>query len=389
MKTCELKELNVELISFVDKAANLRTFIYKSLSSITDAAVQKHLRTIDIKKVDDDKHLVYGIVYAPDDIDAHGDFATSDTIEKAAHGFLAKSNTTKATDTQHNLEIVDGVTIVESAIIKGEHSILEGEPDGAWFIVTKVDNDEVWKSVKDGTYTGFSLYGTAKREEVKSMIKDASAGSAQGFMEYIKKFFTKEDDTEEAVKGFDEIYNKMQLRTIADAISSAVWDVMYNDLYSIDEKISEIKQVLADADVKIDTIEIAKSEINKAGKTISAANMKKLQAAMDAMQSLMDAADTTEEKRKRFTKQELGKQGNAQGENKTMDEKVKTQKEFDDATAKAKADAEEAAKLEKEKLEKELKDAKDELEKSKGSKQVTDGDGDGQVKKAAVLPFLS
>ncbi|MGQ7174092.1 XkdF-like putative serine protease domain-containing protein, partial [Escherichia sp. R-CC3] len=43
-----------------------------------------------IKSDDEEKRLVYGIVYEPDTLDAHGDFTDAETIEKAAHEFMLK-----------------------------------------------------------------------------------------------------------------------------------------------------------------------------------------------------------------------------------------------------------------------------------------------------------
>jgi len=35
-----------------------------------------------------------------------------------------------------------------------------------WWVGFHVESDEVWKSVKDGTYSMFSIQGTAIRSEV-------------------------------------------------------------------------------------------------------------------------------------------------------------------------------------------------------------------------------
>src|SRR4051812_1507718 len=85
--------------------------------------------TVDIKKTDDERQLVYGEVYIPMVPDTHGDFMTAPNIEKAAHDFLRRGNV-KSIDTEHNLDD-NGSEVVESFIARS------GDPDfieGAWVV---------------------------------------------------------------------------------------------------------------------------------------------------------------------------------------------------------------------------------------------------------------
>jgi hypothetical protein len=46
-------------------------------------------------------------------------------------------------------------------------------PNGSWFVSYKVDNDEVWAQVKDGTFNGFSVEGVfseSRQMDVDKMI---------------------------------------------------------------------------------------------------------------------------------------------------------------------------------------------------------------------------
>lgn len=387
----ELKNVDVHLISFVDKAANKRKFIYKSADIKEDDPSINIQKEVKIVKVDEEKRLVYGAVYAPneDEGDAHEDFMTADEIEKAAHNFLAKSNTVKATDTQHNLQPVEGVTIVESAVLKGTHEILKDEKPGTWYIVTKVDNDEVWKSVKDGTYTGYSLYGFA--EKVENAKSDDTEGLLKKFYSWLKKDENKAD-VKNIIKSFDEVYSKMQLNTIVNAISCAIYDVSYNDMLSVSEKLDEIKRVMVDASAKMDTIEIAKSlladpAILKAGKVLSDANMKKVQAALEAIQSILDAANTAKSKIEKL-KKSLTDSGENNMETITKADHDKAIKELTEKHDAEKAELQKKLDdqiLKTDELDKDLKElaknVNDVIEASKGSAQV---DGEGDEKKKAV-----
>lgn len=74
-----------------------------------------------------------------------------------------KNQLTQNTNEMHQTGVfADDVYIFESIIIDSKRNIMtpegfEDEPDGSWFISMKVDNDEVWEKVKDGTYKGFSI----------------------------------------------------------------------------------------------------------------------------------------------------------------------------------------------------------------------------------------
>lgn len=59
---------------------------------------------------------------------------------------------------------LNGLTIFNSFISDSSLGIspmqgFEDCPDGSWFISAKVDNDEAWNKVKDGTVKGFSVEG--------------------------------------------------------------------------------------------------------------------------------------------------------------------------------------------------------------------------------------
>lgn len=116
---------------------------------------------------DDDKRLVYGIVYEPDVIDTQGDFTDAVEIEKGAHRFM-----------EHYQEIGEAhfvttpdLKLVESFIAPSDYEVnnpitgeLQKVNKGSWVIVVKVYNDKVWEEVKNGSLTGFSFEGTARGE---------------------------------------------------------------------------------------------------------------------------------------------------------------------------------------------------------------------------------
>jgi hypothetical protein len=63
---------------------------------------------------------------------------------------------------QHEFAVL-GLTLVESWIVEGENDKSKNFgfnlPEGTWFGGMKVDNEEIWTSVKDGEIKGFSIEG--------------------------------------------------------------------------------------------------------------------------------------------------------------------------------------------------------------------------------------
>lgn len=116
--------------------------------------------TAQIRKTDGEKRIAYGIVYEPGVPDSHGDYMTASEIEKAAHKFLANGSV-KAIDTEHDLS-ANGAVVVECFVArKGDADF----PEGAWVMGVHFPDEAEWDKVKKGEYGGFSMYGTAVRED--------------------------------------------------------------------------------------------------------------------------------------------------------------------------------------------------------------------------------
>ena len=66
-------------------------------------------------------------------------------------------------DTQHNNKLEQGVNLVQWFIKDTENGInpkgFEDIEDGSLFAEYKVNNEEIWQQIKDGTFKGFSLAG--------------------------------------------------------------------------------------------------------------------------------------------------------------------------------------------------------------------------------------
>lgn len=139
----------------------------KEFQAMQAAAVGKEERfgaviSVPIIKRDDDQRIVTGIVLEPDEVDAHNDTISPEVIEEAAHKFLARFNRGTKLGVMHNIFGEIGVELVESFISR-ESMEINGKKvkKGSWIITVKIFDDLIWKKVKDGSITGFSIGGVA------------------------------------------------------------------------------------------------------------------------------------------------------------------------------------------------------------------------------------
>ena len=101
-------------------------------------------------------------IYRTDGENEYYVYFSKDTVRKAMELFFKNGYQSNAT-IEHNYE-VDGTTIVESWIIEDEtldKSRAYGLdlPVGTWMVSMKIDNESIWKRVKDGEFKGFSIEG--------------------------------------------------------------------------------------------------------------------------------------------------------------------------------------------------------------------------------------
>ncbi|PFV81792.1 hypothetical protein COL05_13155 [Bacillus sp. AFS059628] len=188
MKKRKLKNLQVSHVSFVENGANQRKFFLTK--SEEQPNFEKPVKVI--KSDDEAERLVYGIVYEPDTIDAHGDFADAKTIEKAAHEFMLKY---RQIDKNH--DFVAGVgEVVESYIAPADMS-LNGETvkKGTWILTTKADK-ETWEAIKKGEFQGYSLAGVAETEVIEEAVTKTEEKQKESLFQLLKGFFNGQKQAE-------------------------------------------------------------------------------------------------------------------------------------------------------------------------------------------------
>ena len=123
-----------------------------------------------IAKTDEDRNLVFGWASVAIDkagravIDGEGDVIDPTDLEDAAYEFVLKF---REANVNHSGPVVG--TLVESMVFTPDKLEKLGLPEGslptAWWTGFRLD-DATFAKVKDGTYQGFSIEGTATRVPV-------------------------------------------------------------------------------------------------------------------------------------------------------------------------------------------------------------------------------
>lgn len=92
------------------------------------------------------------------------------TIEKMAEKYL-RQNKQNNVDLNHSFELEDGIYMNEFFIKDTAKGIsptgFEDVNDGSLFAIFHVENDDIWMSIKEGTFKGFSLSGMFNTELVQ------------------------------------------------------------------------------------------------------------------------------------------------------------------------------------------------------------------------------
>jgi hypothetical protein len=170
----EADETRVEKVSFVDDPAIERQWMAFKKSPY-------QFKEDEEKRIVSGPLMVAGLpIYRADENGEYYVQFDAETIRKIVLKFF-KEQRMNEVNLMHETD-VDGVFMFESFIIDERKRTPEGfddMPNGSWFGSFKVENDEVWQKVKDGTFRGFSVEGmfaelserTADQELIETIIR--------------------------------------------------------------------------------------------------------------------------------------------------------------------------------------------------------------------------
>jgi hypothetical protein len=112
----------------------------------------------------EDQRFVLGVVMEPDVVDAHGEYASAETIQKACYEWIESYG---ILGLQHQTVVNDKVKLLENYIALNDITIGdEVIKKGSWVMAVRYLDDDLWQAVKSGEISGFSIGGYARRVPV-------------------------------------------------------------------------------------------------------------------------------------------------------------------------------------------------------------------------------
>jgi hypothetical protein len=185
-----------------------------AVSVVRDPAIEENFvalnkHEVELKEVDTEKRILMGAalipnkqIYRRNKDKEYYIFFSEETVRKASELFLMRSNQNNATY-EHERKMLDGMSVVESWIIEDEKTDKSrlynfSLPKGTWMISMKVNNDEIWQSVKDGEVKGFSIEGhfadkyemskeQIEKDEIIAYLKEILDTKLESYSDYPKE----------------------------------------------------------------------------------------------------------------------------------------------------------------------------------------------------------
>ena len=131
-------------------------------------------KSFSVFKTSDDQRLVFGwasvsITVEGEQLeDHHKDLIDPEDLEAAAYEYVLHF---RDSGEEHNPSLRKKGKLVESCVFTAEKQKAMGIPEGivpiGWWIGFKIEDDDAWKKVKNGTYKMFSIEGKANRVPVE------------------------------------------------------------------------------------------------------------------------------------------------------------------------------------------------------------------------------
>lgn len=230
----KITDLDVQFISLVKRPANGRGIV---LRGATSAA-----REFAIAKADPVLKRVYGIVYAPDSVDAQGDWTDAETIRKAADGWMRYGRAPNV-DMEHDFQPLPAF-VAESWLVKSGDPLFPDETPGAWAVGIQIEDAQLWDAIEAGEVEGLSLAGTARLEKVARTIK---------------KLFNRKE-TEMTEKDVRRIVRDVLEKTMSEADEAARREKLEKAAEEARVEVAALKEQLAAA---LNALEEAKGRIEQ------------------------------------------------------------------------------------------------------------------------------
>jgi hypothetical protein len=157
------------------------------IALVNQPAIEKNFMAFSKEKmkfnIDAKKRIISGPAMIADmliyrNMEPIGEFYTvfnKETIEKVAQKFFKKGFVHNFNLAHDSEQATSEITVYESFLINRDRGVMppkgfEDLSDGSWWITAKVDDDNAWAKVEDGTFKGFSVEGIFQQVPVKAKM---------------------------------------------------------------------------------------------------------------------------------------------------------------------------------------------------------------------------
>lgn len=189
----------------------------------------------------------------------------AETIEQLANDYLANGFQYNFT-LDHKAETND-VVVVQSWV-----TLEDGEyPKGTWMIKAKVNNEDLWQSIKSGEFKGFSIESVVELDKSINEFDFSSQMSTEELFEKIKELFkeafnpqTPEEVIEEKAA---EVVEDVKEEVVAEEVVEMKEEEPTEEEPKEDERIKELEDQLASKDAEIAALNDKIAELEAGLKT--------------------------------------------------------------------------------------------------------------------------
>ena len=205
----------------------------------------------------EDKMMVKGPALIPNQLiyrnDALGEryvYFSSETIVKFVELLMSKEK--NKFNLGHTDKYLDAV-LIESYFVGEENEF--GVPKDSWVVGLKVRDKEAWKSIKNGTFKGFSVQSMFSNELVKLMSnnkKETMSNLKERLMDAINSVVFPTENV-----AFEEtVVEPAQVEAVEPEVAPEVVEEIVEE--TIDEKLVALKEeILAEVDKRIEAMVLA------------------------------------------------------------------------------------------------------------------------------------
>lgn len=286
---------DVFAVSLVDEPAVDSSFI----------ALSKQHTPMDFKIHNEEKRMLYGVALRADYpiYRRYGDeefYLTFDknAIERLVNKFM--SNYGQRNFTIDHMEPAEGIVITESWIVKDVMNDkanalgLKNFSEGSWIIGTKINNDEIWQSIKDGRWNGFSIESWIDMEEIeefKKINKENKIEMAEVKKNKFEEMFDKikqivmsavENDETETVQEEvqeevqleehqEEVQEEVQQQIVVEAAEEVPTEEIVNDVVdevqeeteTTEDAVEDLQEIIKGLQDEVDALKAENEELKK------------------------------------------------------------------------------------------------------------------------------